>query len=698
MKRRIQLLIIMMLAAACFYNIGHSKSVLAEEIGTGTATVTVPLSYVTIAQYPTKTTYGKGESLDLTGLVLQGFCVDGTTQQITDYQVSGFNSTLIGSQNVMIIYQGFSTYFTVMVLPPKVTGITATGATTSSLSLTWNAVPDAIRYEIYSFDSVTGISTLYNIANTNSVTLFSLPATKFQIQICAIGSSGGVEFRGVYSDLFTGATGPEAATGLTVTGTTASIVALTWNPVQGATGYIVYRSKNGGVDYSICGVTTLTAYDDKKAASGTAYLYKVCAYAYNEQFLGSASNVVDISTNPAKMLLKCKAGEQKMRITWNEVKGASYYDIYMGDDISGYTMVTSRKAKYSCAYVIDGLTKGQTYNIYAVARRIYKGIEYKGETSATIPVLITDIAATSTDAKVYPTKEEFVNSMTYTDITFFKKYVKYSKSFIMPGLVTTNIGGFESTAMCPQGITFANNYLLLTAYDMKSEENSVIYVMDKTTKALVTTLILPSKTHAGGIVYDGVNIWVSNGKKISSIPYSQVEAAVLAGTPYNYVTYNATCEVGITASYLTYYNEEIWVGTYNELEDTEMCSFIIENKDTNPSIIPAESIIMPTRVQGVAFTDKGVLIMSRSCQLYEGLRGYIRQIDLYQPDFGNITDGVISLGDVINTVEMPSMNEGIAIDGSYLYVCYESAAFQDASYKMDRVCAFSLSSLTKKIS
>ncbi|MDF2908779.1 MAG: hypothetical protein K0R34_4100, partial [Herbinix sp.] len=43
--------------------------------------------------------------------------------------------------------------------------------------------------------------------------------------------------------------------------------------------------------------------------------------------------------------------------------------------------------------------------------------------------------------------------------------------------------------------------------------------------------------------------------------------------------------------------------------------------------------------------------------------------------------------------EVPSMNEGIAIDGKYVYVLYESAAFQDASYKVDRISAFEVKKL-----
>ncbi|MDF2908354.1 MAG: hypothetical protein K0R34_3675, partial [Herbinix sp.] len=107
----------------------------------------------------------------------------------------------------------------------------------------------------------------------------------------------------------------------------------------------------------------------------------------------------------------------------------------------------------------------------------------------------------------------------------------------------------------------------------------------------------------------------------------------------------------------------------------------------------SDSVTMPTRVQGIAFTQDGYLLMSRSCQLYKGLRGYMRQIDIYLPEFSEEDSGSMDLGSSLKTVEVPSMNEGIAIDGKYVYVLYESAAFQDASYKVDRISAFEVKKL-----
>ena len=37
----------------------------------------------------------------------------------------------------------------------------------------------------------------------------------------------------------------------------------------------------------------------------------------------------------------------------------------------------------------------------------------------------------------------------------------------------------------------------------------VVYVMDKESGDLLTTIVLESQTHAGGITYDGTNVWIS---------------------------------------------------------------------------------------------------------------------------------------------------------------------------------------------
>ncbi len=666
---------------------------------TPTVTPANPLITVTsimIRQSPSKVTYRKGESLNFSDMIVDAYYSDGTTAAVTDYQISGYDSSLLGTQTVIISYQGQTVSLAITVLPPKVMNVTCTNHDMSSLTLSWDPIMSAVRYEIYTYDTLTGSYTLATTVYGNSATLNYPPATAQSFQICAIESVNGTEYKSDYSDTFTAATSPAAVTGLSATANTASSIMLSWDQTSGATGYIIYRALENSSEFTLCNVTNTNTYQDSKLSSGVSYQYKVCAFTFDKQYNGDYSSVLDTSTSPAVSLVKYKAGEEKVKITYKRVNGASFYDIYMADSSSNYTLLTSRIGWYKNYYIADGLATGETYSFYVVARKEYNGVSYQGDASETISIDIVPVEPTSTNAKIFAAKSDFMNSYAYTKIDFFRKYVQYAKSFIIPGLVTTNVDGFSSNKMVPQGITFSENYLFQTAYDLTGEENSVIYVMDKKTKELLTTLILPSKTHAGGIGYDGVNLWVPTGKKVSSIPMTVIEDAVSSGNAYVNVTYNTTCPISITGSYITYHDDKLWVGSYDELKQTYMYSYDIYDKDSSPTLEQADAMYMPTRVQGVAFTNQGTMILSRSCQLYKGLRGYMRQLDVYRPDFSKETNGVISLGNVMNSVEMPSMNEDIAIDGAYLYVNFESAAFEKASYKMDRICAFKLTSITKK--
>jgi hypothetical protein len=672
----------------------------AEVTSEGTAGTEVqealPVTYISITRLPAKLTYAKGDNLDLTGMVVQGYYADGTNSEITGYEVIGYNSSQIGSQTVIVYYQNQIAAFTVNVIPGKVTNVTVADHNTASYTLTWDARQGVTRYEVYLLDELTGAYNLTSLVYTNSITFYDDPGKVHTYKISAVENLLGVEYRSDFSDACVAGTNPGAVSDVTVTGTTTNSVSLSWTAAEGATGYFIYRSPASGGSFELCGTSDTAAYTDKGLKSGESYQYKVCAYAYNDTFTGYSSPAADTSTNPAKVSLKYKAGEQKVRFSWSKVNGATSYEIYADDGINGITTLFTSMGNNGATYIAEGLVTGNTYKFYAVAHREYNGAVYDSPASDLITIQMQAIAPTSTEAKLFPTEKDFLNSWSYNNVPFFSKYVDYSRSYIIPGLITTNVGGFASKDMCPQGLTFAGKYLLMSAYDIKAEENSVIYVMDKATKELLTTLILPSKPHAGGLCYDGFNVWVTDGSKVSSILYSDIAAAASSGMPYVYVNYNTVNPLGITTSFAAYYDNKLWVGTYNELQTTKMYSYTISNKKTSPVLTKTDTIIMPTRVQGIAFTSVGTLILSRSCQLYYGLRGYMRQIDIYRPDYSKTVDGVIQLGNLVSSVSMPSMNEGIAISGNYLYVTFESGAFEKSTYKMDRISAFKLSDLVRK--
>ena len=65
-----------------------------------------------------KTSYYKGESLDLTGLVITLYYDNGTFGEIENYEVSGFDA-VPGTKTITVSFEGFTTTFEVIVLDYK---------------------------------------------------------------------------------------------------------------------------------------------------------------------------------------------------------------------------------------------------------------------------------------------------------------------------------------------------------------------------------------------------------------------------------------------------------------------------------------------------------------------------------------------------------------------------------------------------
>ena len=95
---------------------------------TVTFTVTVEaktLTGISITKKPDKLTYLEGESFDKAGMVVTASYNNGTSETVTDYQVSGYNSTP-GTKTITVSYQGKTASFTVTVAPKSLCSIAIT--------------------------------------------------------------------------------------------------------------------------------------------------------------------------------------------------------------------------------------------------------------------------------------------------------------------------------------------------------------------------------------------------------------------------------------------------------------------------------------------------------------------------------------------------------------------------------------------
>lgn len=76
------------------------------------------LESLTISSPPEKTQYGRGEPFDPTGMVVRGIYKDGATEILTDYTLSGNDTSTEGEKTVTVSCGGKSADFTITVGPP----------------------------------------------------------------------------------------------------------------------------------------------------------------------------------------------------------------------------------------------------------------------------------------------------------------------------------------------------------------------------------------------------------------------------------------------------------------------------------------------------------------------------------------------------------------------------------------------------
>ncbi|MCH5252038.1 MAG: bacterial Ig-like domain-containing protein [Lachnospiraceae bacterium] len=617
---------------------------------------------------------------------------DGTTEIVHPDTPITVDTSVLGKQTISVQYKGEETSYTITVVPRQVTGVRMQGGTSDSMKVGWNALEEAKEYEIYVSTKKDGEFTL----------LTSTEKTEYAFEDLEIGEIIYVKVRAVsedvageYSDITPVAPKPSRVTKVWATAAVKTKITLAWDEVEGATGYAIYYRLSTKSAYTYAGSTTALSYKVTGLSTGKDYYFKVYAYGADLSNLGDPSDEVLYGTAPAiPVISQLKGGDKRVKVYWKKAAGAQLFRIYVSTKASsGFKLAGTVSTLDALIFAKDGLVQNKKYYVKVVSVRTVSGMELTS-TSDVKSAKTKKANKTSTAAKYYTTKKKFKKSTAYKKYKAFRKKVSYTKSFILPGMKNTNVGGFDAKRMVPQSIAFAGDYLLISAYDYSKAQESVLYIMNKKTRKYISTIVLPHKGHVGGMAYDGNNLWLAYGKKMQCIKYSVIQSAVQGKKQFTEIyRFAAECPALDTVSYITYYNGKIWAGAYNEKVQKYMYGYTISNKKGTPALQKTHQILMPNRTQGVAITSAGKMIVSRSCQTKEGKSGFISQLVTYKPTW-NFASATIKKNKMKKVVKMPPMNEGIVISGSYLYVVYESPAFSDCKAPVDRVTAFKLSKVS----
>ena len=120
-------------------------------------------------------------------------------------------------------------------------------------------------------------------------------------------------------------------------------ITISWESVEGDVKYQVYRSTDGGENYTRLSTTTKTSIVNTSAEAGVKYRYKVRAVAENTDansaYSSAKDRTCDLPQPEAKISNVASSG--KIRVSWEAVDGAVKYKVYRSTDGETFEYLTS---------------------------------------------------------------------------------------------------------------------------------------------------------------------------------------------------------------------------------------------------------------------------------------------------------------------------------------------------------------------
>ena len=230
---------------------------------------------------------------------------------------------------------------------------------------------------------------------------------------------------------------------------------LTWDAVDGATSYRVYRATSQNGPYRLLGSVTTTTYVNTGAKDGVTYYYMVTAI--NDSGESAFSNTVSglnkaVTSKPAAPVVKIgnSATSGKPMLTWNAVSGATSYKVYRATSQNGtYSLLGSvTVTSYTNTGAKDGVT--YYYKVTAVndsGESAYSNI-VSGQNKAVTPkpaAPVVKIGHSSTSGKPMLTWNAVSGAASYKVYRATAKNGAYSVINTTHALTYTNTGAALGT-------------------------------------------------------------------------------------------------------------------------------------------------------------------------------------------------------------------------------------------------------------
>ncbi len=158
----------------------------------------------------------------------------------------------------------------------------------------------------------------------------------------------------------------DPVTGLSAQGAGKNRVQISWNPVEGAEGYIIYRKVGTGKSQYIMMTSGTSRVDTTASGSEYNFYFVYPYYTQNGKRIICTQNAsytyAKATLAEAKNVKAEKGGKNKVKLSWNSVSGAEGYIVYKrgADGAFKYTGITGKLT------FMDTKASGSEYNFYKI--------------------------------------------------------------------------------------------------------------------------------------------------------------------------------------------------------------------------------------------------------------------------------------------------------------------------------------------
>lgn len=283
------------------------------------------------------------------------------------YKVRAFNN--VDGQRIEGAY---SSEFTTCTLPANVS-FSLCSTDVDSITLNWNKVSKATGYQVEMYTNGTW-KTLSTLSGTSYTASDLSQKTAYRFRVRATRNYNYINYYGDYTEKDITIRPANTPEGLSSSANTSSSNTITWESVNGVSGYSVYQWIGTTDSYKELGDTIYPYYTNSGKSSGTMYTYRVKAYYVSDNVMQySKPAQVVTCTLPANVTVKtAKRSGSNISLAWNKVSKATGYEIYVKSGRSWKKLTTTSGKSYTA----KNLSGTKTFRIRAY--RKYNGMNYYG--------------------------------------------------------------------------------------------------------------------------------------------------------------------------------------------------------------------------------------------------------------------------------------------------------------------------------